>query len=258
MKQVVGNVFRGLLMTLGATALLAALLFLVANLWVLGQTHSRIEHELPLCVGKQVGIVFGTSHWTRSGVRNPHFDARMSASARLLRLGHIDHLLISGDNRTRFYNEPITMWRDLRGRQVADADMTLDYAGFSTFDTLSRAKEVFGVERALLITQGWHLPRALFIADALGLEVTGCAVPAQRVSGVWRLQVREWVARVATLGDLYLWRREPHFLGPLEPLQIAPRSWEAWLFPAAGDPAAGDPAAGQNILSDEVSEGEGE
>ncbi|MGM1053218.1 MAG: SanA/YdcF family protein [Pseudomonadota bacterium] len=249
MKQAVGKVFRGLLMTLGASALLVVLLFVVANLWVLGQTHSRIEHELPLCGGERVGIVFGTSHWTRSGVRNPHFDARMSASARLLRLGRIDHLLLSGDNRTRFYNEPIAMWRDLRGRQVPDADMTLDYAGFSTFDTLSRARDVFGVERALLITQGWHLPRALFIADALGLEVTGCAVPARRVSGVWRLQAREWVARVATLGDLYLWRREPHFLGPLEPLEIAPRSWETWLFHTAGDPAAGQRAKSGEALA---------
>ena len=237
MKRTAWKALRGLLMTLGAAALLAALLFVAANLWVLGRTHSRIEHTLPLCGGERVGIVFGTSHWTRSGVRNPYFDARMSASARLLRLGRVDHLLLSGDNRTRFYNEPVAMWRDLRGRQVADADLTLDYAGFSTFDTLARAREVFGVEQALLITQAWHLPRALFIADALGLEVTGCAVPSpsRRVSGEWRLQAREWVARVATLGDLYVWGREPYFLGPLEPLEIAPRSWEAWLFTADGE-----------------------
>jgi SanA protein len=228
-------------MTLGGAALLAALLFVVANLWVLGQTHARIEQELPLCGAERVAIVFGTSHWTRSGVRNPYFDARMSASARLVRLGRVDHLLLSGDNRTRFYNEPITMWRDLRGRQVSDGDMTLDYAGFSTFDTLSRARDVFGVERALLITQAWHLPRALFIADALGLEATGCAVPppSRQVSGEWRLQAREWLARVATLGDLYLWGREPYFLGPLEPLEIAPRTWEAWHLPAGEGAAPG-------------------
>jgi len=242
MKLTAWKALRGLLMTLGAAALLAALLFVAANLWVLGRTHSRIEHTLPLCGGERVGIVFGTSHWTRSGVRNPYFDARMSASARLLRLGRVDHLLLSGDNRTRFYNEPVTMWRDLRGRQVADVDLTLDYAGFSTFDTLARAREVFGVEQALLITQAWHLPRALFIADALGLEVTGCAVPSpsRRVSGEWRLQAREWVARVATLGDLYVWGREPYFLGPLEPLEIAPRSWEAWLFTAPEDTPPGE------------------
>ncbi|MFY0990781.1 SanA/YdcF family protein [Halomonas sp. C05BenzN] len=225
--------FKVLLMSLGALLLLAALLFVGGNLWVLGKTQARIEHELPLCGAERVGIVFGTSHWTRSGVRNPHFDARMSASARLIRLGRIDHLLLSGDNRTRFYNEPVTMWRDLRGRHVRDEDMTLDYAGFSTFDTLTRAREVFGVERALLITQSWHLPRALYIAETLGLEATGCAVPSRPVAGVWRLQAREWVARVATLGDLHVWGREPYFLGPLEPLEIAPRTWEAWVLEEA-------------------------
>ncbi|MCG6659256.1 DUF218 domain-containing protein [Halomonas campisalis] len=213
-------------MALGACLLLASLLFVGANLWVLGQTQGRIVHELPLCGPDRVGIVFGTSHWTRSGVRNPHFEARMSAASRLIRMGRVEHLLLSGDNRTRYYNEPVTMWRDLRGRQVRDEDMTLDYAGFSTFDTLVRARDVFGVERALLVTQAWHLPRALFIADALGLEVTGCAAPARPVAGLWRLQAREWVARVATLGDLYLWGREPYFLGPLEPLEIAPQAWQ--------------------------------
>ncbi|WP_104201662.1 SanA/YdcF family protein [Billgrantia saliphila] len=229
MRAVVWNSFKLVLMSLGSVLLLAALLFVGANLWVLGQTHSRIELELPLCGPDRVGIVFGTSHWTRSGRRNPHFDARIHAASRLIRLGRIEHLLLSGDNRTRYYNEPITMWRDLRAQSVRDQDMTLDYAGFSTFDTLARARDVFGVERALLVTQAWHLPRALFIADALGLEVNGCAAPERPVTGLWRLRAREWVARAATVGDLYLWGREPYFLGPLEPLQIAPPTWQQWL-----------------------------
>lgn len=217
------KVFKAVLMSLGALALLAALSFALANLYMLGRTQGKIEDELSRCGSEPVGIVFGTSHWTRSGARNPHFEGRMGAAAHLIHLGRVDHLLISGDNSTRYYNEPVTMWRDLRGRDVRDADMTLDYAGFSTFDTLARARDVFGVERALLITQDWHLPRALFIGEALGLEVTGCAAPERAVAGLWRLKLREWAARVATLGDLYLWAREPHFLGPREPLQIMPR-----------------------------------
>ena len=223
--QALWKTFRWILMMSGALLLCAGLLFVGINLWVLGKTQSRIEHELPLCGPERVGIVFGTSHWTRSGVRNPHFDARINAASRLLRLGRVEHLLLSGDNRTRQYNEPIVMWRDLRTQHVRDMDMTLDYAGFSTFDTLARAKGVFGVEQALLITQVWHLPRALFIADALGLEAHGCSAPSRPVAGLWRLQAREWVARVATVGDLYLWGREPYFLGPLEPLDISPPAW---------------------------------
>lgn len=222
MRSLWWKIFLTLLMSLGALALLATLLFVGANLWVLGKTQERIESDLLACTAAPVGIVFGTSHWSRGGGRNPHFEARMSAAAQLIGMRRVDHLLLSGDNRTRFYNEPITMWRDLRSREVRDEDMTLDYAGFSTFDTLVRSQEVFGVEQAMLITQSWHLPRAMFIADALGLNVTGCAVPAEHVSGVWRLRAREWLARVATLGDLYLWQRRPYFLGPPEPLQITP------------------------------------
>lgn len=227
MRRVAWRILRALLMALGTLVLMAGLLLLLANLWVLGQTRERIDYHLPQCRAEQIGIVFGTSHWTRSGARNPYFEARMSASARLLRLGRIDHLLLSGDNRTLSYNEPITMWRDLRGREVPETAMTLDYAGFSTFDTLARAREVFGVERALLITQAWHLPRALFIAGSVGIEAHGCAVEERVVKGQWRLAAREWVARLATLGDLYLWGREPYFLGPPEPLVITPRELKA-------------------------------
>ncbi|MEQ6887454.1 ElyC/SanA/YdcF family protein [Halomonas sp. CS7] len=238
---------KGVLMTLGALALLAVLLFVLANVYVLGRTVGRIESVSSQCVSEPVGIVFGTSHWTRSGSRNPHFEGRMEAAAKLIHQGRVDHLLISGDNSTRYYNEPVTMWRDLRSRDVRDVDMTLDYAGFSTFDTLSRARDVFGVKRALLITQDWHLPRALFIGEALGLEVRGCAAPERAVSGLWRLKLREWVARVATLGDLYVWEREPHFLGPLEPLDITPDERERLLMPpglfsASGAASAGDTA----------------
>ena len=205
-----------------ALFVLAVGVVLAANWWLRSRTQGRIEDDLLLCRSAPVGIVFGTSYWTRGGGRNPHYAARLDAAARLLRMQRVQHLLLSGDNRTRYYNEPVTMWRDLRKVNVRDSDMTLDYAGFSTFDTLVRAREIFAVEQALLITQAWHLPRALFIADALGIEATGCAAPTRRAAGEWRLRVREWLARVATLGDLYIWQREPYFLGPREPLQIAP------------------------------------
>lgn len=213
---------KRLIVLLSMLLLLATSVVVAANAWILAKTQDRIESDLLLCVAEPVGVVFGTSYWARGGGRNPLYSARLSAASQLLRTQRVQHLLLSGDNRTRFYNEPVTMWRDLRANNVRDIDMTLDYAGFSTFDTLVRAREIFGVSNALLITQDWHLPRALFIADALDIEAKGCAAPTPAVSGVWQLHVREWLARVATLGDLYLWRREPYFLGPREPLHIAP------------------------------------
>lgn len=190
------------------------------NLWVYAQTAGRIQDDTLLCATEPVGLVFGTAEGSRGGGRNPYFTARMEAAAQLLRLGHVRHLLLSGDNRTRYYNEPVAMWRALRSRNVASGDMTLDYAGFSTFDSVVRARRVFGVKRVLLISQSWHLPRALFIADAVGLKASGCAVPGGDISGEWQLWLREWLARAAAVGDLYLWGREPYFLGPRVQLPI--------------------------------------
>ncbi|AOM01845.1 ElyC/SanA/YdcF family protein [Cobetia marina] len=188
------------------------------NLWVVMSTRDRIASSPLTCESREVGIVFGTSHGLVGGGRNPHYQARLDTAAQLYRLHRVSNLLLSGDNRTRYYNEPMTMWRDLRDRNVPQQFMTLDYAGFSTFDTLVRAHKVFGVDQAVLVTQPWHLPRALFIADVLGLDAVGCPAVSERRPAGLRLMLREWLARAATVGDLYLWGRKPRFLGPAERL----------------------------------------
>ncbi|MGS0466488.1 SanA/YdcF family protein [Cobetia marina] len=170
------------------------------NLWVVMSTRDRIASSPLTCESREVGIVFGTSHGLVGGGRNPHYQARLDTAAQLYRLHRVSNLLLSGDNRTRYYNEPMTMWRDLRDRNVPQQFMTLDYAGFSTFDTLVRAHKVFGVDQAVLVTQPWHLPRALFIADVLGLDAVGCPAVSERRPAGLRLMLREWLARAATVG----------------------------------------------------------
>ncbi len=100
----------------------------------------------------------------------------MRAAASLVHDGRVAHLLLSGDNSTRYYNEPVTMWKDLRGRNIPDAVMT-SIMPASVPSIPLPGRDVFAVKRALLVTQSWHLPRALFIADALGIEARGCAAP---------------------------------------------------------------------------------
>ena len=216
--------------------LLAALLFIAGNLWVVVSTARYIDNHVDECRAADVAIVFGTSNWTRSGFRNPHFHARMRTSARLIADQRVGHLLISGDNRTQAYNEPRAMWRDLYRRGVPADQLTMDFAGFSTYDTLVRARDVFQLDKALLVTQSWHLPRAVFIGRALGLEVTGCVAEEESTAGEWRLRIREWAARVATLGDLYIWGREPYFLGSPEPIELKANSTVRETFRLAFDP----------------------
>lgn len=197
---------------------LAALggLFLIGlNTWFVGKTAERIHTP---CATTPVGIVFGTSRFLRSGRANPHYYGRVDLAARLYLEGKVDYLLVSGDNRTRYYNEPARMQQDLLDRGVPESAMVLDHAGFSTFDTLKRAKQVYSVEQATLITQGYHLPRALFIAHSLGLKAYGCAAEGPHWTDMKKILMRELAARLKTLGDLYIWNREPRTLDDARPL----------------------------------------
>ena len=203
------------LLALGAFCVTLAL---GLNAWFIGKTADRIQLPEEGCTAMEVGVLFGTSQYLRSGHPNPHYYGRINEAARLYRDNKIAHLLVSGDNRTRYYNEPRRMQQDLLDRGVPKSAMTLDHAGFSTFDTLKRAKEVFGIDQALLITQDYHLPRALFIADSLDMQVNGCIAQGPSWHAMKNILVRELAARLRTLGDLYIWNREPRILDDPQPL----------------------------------------
>ncbi|SFB97781.1 SanA protein [Marinospirillum celere] len=203
-----------------ALAALTLTLLLGVNAWFVGKTVDRINKTDAACTSMDVGILFGTSQYLRSGLPNPHYYGRINEAARLYREGKIQHLLVSGDNRTRYYNEPKRMQQDLIYRGLPETAMSLDHAGFSTFDTLKRAKQVFNVNQALLITQDYHLPRALFIAESLGIEAYGCQATGPSWTGMKNILLRELAARLRTLGDLYIWKREPRILDDPQPLDF--------------------------------------
>lgn len=200
-------------------SILALLGVVCLNVWLIVVTQTDWQTDPKQCQASAVGVIFGTSKFLRGGGDNLHYKYRLQLAASLWHQGRIKHLLVSGDNHTRYYNEPITMWKDLQTLGIPRHAMTLDYAGFSTFDTLARAREVFQLERMLLVTQAYHLPRALFIARQLGLDAQGCAAQDPPRAQWWPVMLREIAARTAMFGDLYLWSRQPYFLG--EPVPIA-------------------------------------
>lgn len=199
-----------------------SLLFVLgSNAWLVGMTSARVIQPDAGCASDyEVALVFGTSQYLRSGRSNPHYYGRIELAALLYHQGRIEHLLLSGDNRTLYYNEPAKMQQDLLERGVPQEAMTLDAAGFSTFDSLKRSRDVYGLHSLLLITQGYHLPRALFIADHLGLQATGCAAEGPEWAAMRKVWLREVAARFKTLGDLYLWQREPRILGDPQPIGL--------------------------------------
>jgi vancomycin permeability regulator SanA len=156
------------------------------------------------------------------GSLSPFLSDRVDAAVELHRLGRVRHLLMTGDNGRRDYDEVSAMRRAAVARGVPAGDVTLDYAGFSTYDSCYRAREVFGVRSAVVVTQAYHLRRAVYTCRSLGLDAVGLGLPDWEVGryrgSMPRYQAREVLATYAALWRLHVTRPAPRYLGPAEPI----------------------------------------
>jgi SanA protein len=144
---------------------------------------------------------------------------RITAAEELYKGGRVDKLLLSGDHGRVKYDEVGTMRRILLERGIPADDIFTDHAGFDTWDSAQRARRVFNVRSAVVVTQGFHMARALYDARHAGLEATGFVADRRDYGRVMpRLRVREAAARVKTLGDVVT-GADPHFLGAQIPIR---------------------------------------
>ena len=192
----------------------------LANHWVVTSARPHIYSAINDLPVNRVGLVLGTSSYTRSGNNNLLFDYRMNAAADLYRSGKVQHLLLSGANPSESYNEPRIMYQALIKKGVPHDAMTLDFAGFRTLDSVVRAAEVFGLKSFTILSQRFHNYRAVFIARQKGLDAIAYAVPEQTEKQIPRTWWREFFARVRAVLDVRLLGTQPRFLG--EPVEIAP------------------------------------
>jgi len=144
---------------------------------------------------------------------------RVEAAAELYFAGKAQKILMSGDNRFINYNEPESMRQYALTLGVPGEDIVLDYAGRSTYDTCYRAKAIFGVEEALVVTQAYHLPRAVYLCDHLGIKITGVPVEQSRYvrSRYLFWNFREAFASLAAVWDIHIAKPLP-VLGEPEPI----------------------------------------
>jgi SanA protein len=154
----------------------------------------------------RVAIVFGASVYS-NGELSPLLLDRVDTAIELYRAGKVDRILVSGDNRHPSYNEPKAMQEYLVTHAVAPRDVIVDPSGRSTYETCLRAKEVFGLKRAVLVSQGYHLPRSLYIANQFGLDAVGMAGNLRLKQQIDYQSAREWAAEVKAYFNL-------HFLPP--------------------------------------------
>lgn len=161
----------------------------------------------------RVALLLGTNPRNRRGGLNSYFTNRIKTAAELYHSRKVEYIIASGDNHTRLYDEPTAMRDSLVGRGVPADKIILDYAGFRTFDSVVRAKEVFGCDSLTIISQSDHDARALYIARNKGIEAVAVAAPLRAGRFVrTRLTLREWLARDKMMLDVWF-GREPHFLG---------------------------------------------
>jgi vancomycin permeability regulator SanA len=167
---------------------------------------------------RRAAIVFGAGLW-RDGSPTPILRDRVKTAADLYLDGKVEKILMSGDNSFVEYNEPAAMHEFAISLGVPDDAIVLDYAGRRTYDTCYRAKAIFGLSEAILVTQAFHMPRAIYICDQLGVSASGVIASNQdyRRNSLVYWNMRETLATLAALWDVHIGHPVP-VLGDYEPI----------------------------------------
>ncbi len=197
--KIIRVALAGLILAAGAPFLIRW----AVGIWARDRVHDT-PGQLP---AQHVAIVFGAG--IRGERPTPVLYDRVASAVDLYRAGAVRKLLMSGDNRFDDYNEPRVMRNVAIQMGVPAEDIVLDYAGRSTYDTCYRAREIFGVTRATLVTQRFHLDRALMICNALGVQAEGYPADRRAYYRLWWNELREVAALVNALVQVYVTRPLP-------------------------------------------------
>ena len=205
------------------TTILISLIIVTALVAVLPQLVTRIYsmprlYSIAQVPAAPVAIVFGAG-LRRDGTPSPVLRDRINTAVELYTAGKVQKLLMSGDNRFIEYNEPGAMRDYAISQGIPPDDIVLDYAGRRTYDTCYRAKVIFKVESAILVTQGFHLPRAVYVCNRLGVPSVGVSADVRQYRPFSRLYsgMRETAATLVALWEVHVSQPLP-VLGNPEPI----------------------------------------
>ena len=176
-----------------------------------GAKGKTFDHVDAVPNGYAVGLVLGTNPETIYQTENLFYRYRIEAAAALYKSGKVEHLIVSGDNSRKDYDEPTQMRDDLTQLDVPGSAITIDYAGFRTLDSVVRAKVIFKRDRLCIVSQAFHNKRAIAIAERYDIDAVGYNATLPSVGK--HVQYREYLARVKALIDLYITGKAPKYLG---------------------------------------------
>jgi len=184
----------------------------LCNFIITNSTEDKTFSNASLIKKNRVGLVLGTSKRLSNGQPNPYYEYRIEATIALFKAKKIDFVLVSGDNATKYYNEPSAFKKDLVEGGIPKDKIFLDFAGFRTLDSMVRAKEIFGLDSVTVISQKFHNERAIYLANKKGLAAIGFNAKAVTGSKGLKMKIRESLARVKVFIDL-LFNTQPKFYG---------------------------------------------
>ena len=192
---------------------LIPVLIYTSNCWIINSTKNQIYNSVNNIPHKKVGLLLGTSKYTTGNRINLYYQYRINSAAKLFHANKIDFIIVSGDNSKKGYNEPEQMKASLVEQGIPAHKIQEDFAGFRTLDSILRAEIVFEQTSYTIISQPFHNERALFIANYHNHN--SIAFNARQVNHRYGLktQLREYLARVKAVLDLYILNKEAKFYG---------------------------------------------
>jgi len=218
-KSVFTKVLR-IFLWLCAFGLLGLLFISAVGKYVQNSQSAKIQTsmtEIPAEEPPRIAIVFGARVW-EDGSASPVLYDRVITAVELYRAGRVKKLLMSGDNPTHDYDEPTAMKNTAIELGVPEQDIVLDFAGRRTYDTCWRAKEVFEVKKAILVTQAFHQARSLYLCNNLGVDSIGITANRRKyvAEGFW--EKREFLSRFGAWFEMNFYSFNP-IGGDKEPIQ---------------------------------------
>lgn len=176
----------------------------------------KIYRDLSQVPQSHTAIVLGASVYA-NGKLSPILKDRVDSALELYKAGKVKRFLLSGDHGQDNYDEVSTMKDYLNGKGIPDEDIFLDHAGFDTYDSMFRADYIFKVDSAIVVTQNFHLPRALYISDRLGLNFIGYSADKRKYQSIESLEHRENIANIKAFWEVLI-NKKPTYLGDEIPI----------------------------------------
>ncbi|GIU01622.1 hypothetical protein TSL6_21280 [Sulfurovum sp. TSL6] len=187
---------------------------IVIDISISKQAESALYNSINKVPVKKAALVLGTAKYMIGGGKNYFYTYRIRAAANLFKAGKVKAIVVSGDHSTKYYNETSKMQNDLIKAGVPSQYITLDPLGIRTLDSVVRAEAIFDLKDYIIVSQKFHLERALFLAKAKGQKVIGfTAKDIPGTAAAYRMKAREYLARAKAFLDVYILHTTPKFHG---------------------------------------------